>query len=172
MAVPDLEVAKPGWEAGALYDTFKTNAGIVSARVDRAADNTEAALKIKEIILQTGAKKVVAAPSPLVDSLLPDYLWAAGTGPALHRKDLHVLRMPEWVSQLSTWPLWGGAPCSGCNKPGLPPGFDASSVHVPGPHGPDRAHPAGCPGLTAGPTAHLILLLFPAPAAPRTLSAC
>jgi L-lactate dehydrogenase complex protein LldG len=88
LAVPDLEVAKPGWEAGALYDTFKTNAGIVSARVDRAADNTEAALKIKEIILQTGAKKVVAAPSPLVDSLLPDDLWAAGTGPALHRKDL------------------------------------------------------------------------------------
>ncbi len=88
MAAPNLRAEQAPGKPGALYDIFKTKAGLVSARVDRAADNTGAALKIKEIVLKAGAKKVAAAPSPLVDSLLPGGFGAAGSDPVLYRRDL------------------------------------------------------------------------------------
>ncbi len=76
-------------EAQTLYEAFKLNAEAVSARVDRAADSLEAAFKVTEIIRQVGAKKVVAEPSPLVDSLGLDALWNE-SGPSLHRGNLRL----------------------------------------------------------------------------------
>ena len=90
MTAQNLQVEKAGGDAGALYEALKINAGMASARVDRVPDSIGAALKIKEIIERTGAAKVVAAPSPLVDSLQLADLWAADTGPDLHLRDLRL----------------------------------------------------------------------------------
>ena len=151
MTAQNLQVEKAGGEAGALYEAFKINAGMVSARVDRAPDSIGAALKIKGkgVIERTGAAKVVAAPSPLVDSLQLADLWAADTGPDLHLRDLR-LHAPDAgvgisafdLAIVETGTLVQDATNLDCRLVSMLPPVPRS----PGPHGPDRAHPAGCPG--------------------------
>ncbi|AQS58301.1 LutC/YkgG family protein [Desulforamulus ferrireducens] len=53
----------------ALYDKFKVSAEMLSAEVHRAGNLEEARQLVTQLIKELGAKKVVYAPSELVDAL-------------------------------------------------------------------------------------------------------
>lgn len=87
MAPEGKQAAVSDKKPGHLYEEFKLSAEAVAARVDRVADNREAVRKIAEIIKETGAKKVVAACSPLVDSLGLETV-LQGAVSSMHCRDL------------------------------------------------------------------------------------